>query len=64
MEKDEAKWLGSKLQRRSENVCDVVARKVAEGSTNIKRQLFSALLFVIVVGCALRINACTILLDL
>ena len=39
-------------------------KKVAEGSANVKKQLFSALLFVIVVDCALRINACTSLLDL
>ena len=37
-----------KLPRLAENFCDAVARKVAEGSANVRRQLFSALLFVIV----------------
>ena len=53
-----------KLKRLAENFRDAVARKVAEGSANVKRQLFSALLFVIVVDCAMRINARTTLLDL
>ena len=53
-----------KLPRLAENFCDAVTTKVAEGSANVRRQLFSALLFVIVVDCALRINARATLLDL
>ena len=39
--------MGSKLVRRAENFCEAVARKIAEGSIDIKWQLFSALLFVL-----------------